>query len=297
MKYKLIFDSTVGHPKEEIEKAGAGFVPINLTINKKDYLIGVDIDAKWVRDNLQGEDIAKTSAVSLGEIKQAYDDALKTHNHVVYISISKGLSSSKANAEMVANEDEYKGKITVVDSEFITPILQPIAFDLIKKSKTLKLEEFLKILNFYNKDIVVFALPGNMKRLYKSGRVTKTQYIIGSLLKVNPIITYADGDMTTRPAEKARGLVKATEKALKMFIKEIDKPEYENVMIVPGIISFGPKSEWFTKEVTKVLVEAGIPQDLHYNTELDAAPTAHIGSELYAIVLNKKQNKEVKDEN
>lgn len=288
MKYKLIFDSTCGHSETDVVNAGAGFVPITIEINEKTYLTGIDIDNKWLVDNLKASDVTKTAAVTLGLIEESYRKALKEADHVVYFSISKGLSSSYNNAVMVSNEDEFKGKVTVIESEFTTPILQPITMDLIKKSKKLKLDEFIKLVEFYNKDQIIFAMPGTMKRLYKSGRITKAQYIIGSLLKIQPIITYAEGDMTTRETKKSRGLKKATAQMFEMFKSEIKKPQYKGITIMPGIVAQGPEAEWFHNEATKALVEMGIPRDMHYNTELDAAAMAHVGTELYCIAINKK---------
>lgn len=290
MKYKLIFDSTCGHSKTDVMNAGAGFVPITIEINGQTYLTGIDIDNKWVIENLKIEDETKTAAVPLGLIEEAYRDALKEAEHVVYFSISKGISSSYNNAVMVSNEDEFKGKVTVVESEFTTPILKPITMELIKKSKELDFDEFMKLTEFYNRNQVIFAMPGTMKRLYKSGRITKAQYIIGSLLKIQPIITYAEGDMTSRDTKKARGLKKATSQMFEMFKAEIKKPEFDGVSIMPGIIAQGPNAEWFHKEATKALVEMGIPKEMHYNTELDAAPMTHVGTELYCIAINKKAN-------
>lgn len=289
MKYKLIFDSTVGHSKSEIESRGAGFVPINIDWNGKTYLSGVDINTEELVSKMSLEDTIRTSAVTLGAIEEAFTKGLEDHDHIVYFSISKGISSSMNNAIMVSKEDEFAGKVTVIDSEFTTAVLKDIAFELIEKSKKLSLEEFIELANFYNRDQVIFALPGSMAYLKKSGRVTKAQYILGSLLKVQPVIVYAEGNMTTRPTMKARGFNKGVEKALESFSTEIKNGKYDDVNIRVGIVASGEKSEYFKNEVMKYLTTNGISKEAIYDAELDTAIMSHIGPEVYCIAINKEK--------
>jgi fatty acid-binding protein DegV len=62
-----------------------------------------------------------TAAVSLGNLEAGFEEALEDADHVVYISLARGLSSSCKNAQMIAREEKFAGKVTVIDSDFITP--------------------------------------------------------------------------------------------------------------------------------------------------------------------------------
>ncbi len=100
---------------------------VNLTrvfggcIDGKEYKDGIDLTQDDLVNMMNSNTEIATAAATLGDIEKAYKDALEEADHVVYLPLTKGLSSSYNNAVMVANEDEFKGKVSVVDSEYITP--------------------------------------------------------------------------------------------------------------------------------------------------------------------------------
>lgn len=287
MKIKVIFDSTVGYSKNEIEAKGAGFVPITVTYNGEERLAGVDIDANYLEANLSKEDTIQTAAVSLGLIEEAYRSALSDADHVVYLSLSAGLSASNKNAKMVADEDEFSGKVTVIDSNFVAPVLKKYADSIIAKAKEGSLDELLRLIEKYNKDIVVFLTPGNLTFLHKGGRISKVQYIAGSLLKVQPVLTFADGGLTSRDVIKGKKLSGGIAKIKEALAAELEKENFKGQDLQFGIIAYGQEKEMFKSEA-KALIEKIIPGAETYDSVLDAAIMAHTGPNVYAIAIAKK---------
>jgi fatty acid-binding protein DegV len=122
MKIKMMFDSSVGMSKQEIESKGAIFSPIIIEIDGKDYEDGVNIDEAKLEDFMNnGEHIYRTAAISQGRLAETFREGLKEADAIVFLPISKGLSSSYNNAAMVAKEEEFKGKVFVIESLYASP--------------------------------------------------------------------------------------------------------------------------------------------------------------------------------
>ncbi|RLA68292.1 MAG: hypothetical protein DRQ78_01225 [Epsilonproteobacteria bacterium] len=84
---------------------------------------GLDITTQELYDYLAKNTQAKitTSQVSPADLTDTFREGLKRAKHVLYIPISQGLSSTMSTAIAIARQDEFKGKVTVYQSNFITP--------------------------------------------------------------------------------------------------------------------------------------------------------------------------------
>jgi len=113
---KILFDSSVGLTKAEAENLGAAYVPIIITIDGKDYQDGINLDNKTLSEMmLESDKSVSTASVEMGALTEAFRESLKDAKHVVYVPLSKELSSTTANAVMVAKEPEFAGKVTVFE--------------------------------------------------------------------------------------------------------------------------------------------------------------------------------------
>ena len=292
MKIKMLFDSSVGLTKEEVESKGAGFVPIIITVDDKDYYEGVDMNeeilAKYM---LEGNHKFKTAAVSLGMLQDAYREALKDADAVVYLPLSKEMSSTYNNAVMAANEDEFKGKVFVVDSLWASPWTYLHADDLIKKASVAETpEEVVKFAEMLIKDTIIFMSPATLTHLKNGGRISKAEYLAGSLLKIKPIIIGYKGAITDdkhgmKPL-KARSVEKAWDKMfdqLKDFLPNLDQDvNYEVIFF-----SYGEKKQEFENMVKMRASELKLYSNNAHKTVIGASVMAHTGPEIYGLGVKK----------
>ncbi|RLA68290.1 MAG: hypothetical protein DRQ78_01215 [Epsilonproteobacteria bacterium] len=65
--------------------------------------------------------VVKTSQVNPLEIENGFKRGLESAEHVFYVPISTGLSSTYSTASAIAAKPEFKGKVTIYDSHYITP--------------------------------------------------------------------------------------------------------------------------------------------------------------------------------
>lgn len=223
----IILDSTSGHSKEWINKHGGFFIPIIVDVDGKSYKANENINSKELESILKVDSKVKTAAATMGSLKQIYDDALKHHSKVIYISISKGLSSTNETAKLLARDEEYKDKVFVYDSEFITPWIFYYAKDILEMAKSGKysVTDIFNFLDMIKPYAWGYLVPGSLKYLYNGGRITKVQYVAANLFNVVPIIWVRDGRIDQK-SEKVRTIEKTVNHLINNIEKDIQ--DYKN---------------------------------------------------------------------
>ena len=291
MKIKVVFDSSVGYKESTVKGWGAGFVPLVITIDGKEYKDGIDLDQDDLVAMMNKETEISTAAAALGDLEKGFEEALEDADHVVYISLTKELSSSNNNAKIVAKEPKFEGKVTVIDSEYITPWTYIHATDIVRKAKEGNLEGLISYIDELQKDIVGFLIPETMLFLKKGGRVSKAQYILGSLAKVNPVIFAYKGSITDekhglKPL-KGKGPISATEKGWKYIMDHKDELTDSNFHYEMFYMASGTKAKEFKDLVWTLAEEYGYDTKEIKDTKLGGAIVAHTGPEMYLMGLRK----------
>ena len=155
-KIGIVIDSSFGLTEEEAHKRGMYFVPIIITVDGNEKRSGIDIDLNWLYDNLKPDSEFKTSACLRIDLVNEWRRALEKHDHLLHIPISKHISSTYSSACVLAENEEFKGKVTVYESSFIGPWflnLVPKISEMIENGATLN--QYLDLLNLTNKDWII----------------------------------------------------------------------------------------------------------------------------------------------
>ncbi len=200
---KIIIDSSSDICEKEAEKRGAIMVPMEITIDGKQYLDGVDINAREFFEKLTScQDLPTTSQINEYRWNEAFESVTKNGDEAVVITISSKLSGTYNGAEKAANN--YEGKIFVVDS-LNACVGERLLFDLaerlVKEGKTAS--EIADVLNEKKNKIQLLALLGTLKYLKKGGRISPLVAFAGELLGVKPVISVVGGEV--KLVGKARG--------------------------------------------------------------------------------------------
>lgn len=207
---KVLVDSEFGLTEKEARDAGFGFVPILIEWDGKEMKSGIDATLEFIYANLTKETTFKTSAPTIGSIEEEYRRNLKEAEHVFVICLSKHLSSAVNVFELVARDPEFNGKVTVYDSEFIGP------WALLNKERLISMmeanapvEKYTRLLDKQEGNMWAWLFPGNLDRAYASGRLSKAQYLAGSLLRITPVMPVINGRIDNGGVVKTRSEEKA----------------------------------------------------------------------------------------
>ncbi len=282
-RFAILVDSCSDVPQNIIEKENIYVVPIHLHYKNADYLDKIDISPEEVYERMP-EDVPTTSQPGLGEIihilHKTADDGYET---VFAITISSGLSGT-FNAIHIAAEEEKRLKVIVIDTLNIgigAGASAIYAAQLIHEK--LSESEIIEKLRRSIKEAKVFFSVPTLEYLKKGGRIRKIDATIGSLLRINPVIT-CDEEGRYVIASKVRGRAKSIKEVIDLVFEQSKKHVKFYIMV-----SHGNAKE----EAQKVLddLKRRIPGAVNFFiTDLSPALGVHtgpgmIGTGIYPICL------------
>ncbi|GIO31412.1 DegV family protein [Paenibacillus sp. VCA1] len=213
-KVKIFADSTCDLPQEWIRDYGIGIIPLYVTFGDTTYRDGVDISVAelYAKVDKTGS-LPKTAAPSPADFVQAFSPDIEAGRDIVYISLSSELSSTYQNA-LIAAEEFPEGKVTVVDSLNLSTGIGLQVMKAVKAAEAGKsAREIAELVTSVRPLVETEFVIDSLDYLYKGGRCSGMQNLVGSLLKIRPVIKVIDGKMT--PAYKVRG---KREKALEQML-------------------------------------------------------------------------------
>ena len=156
-------------------------------------------------------------------------EGLKEYESLLYIPMSSGLSGSCNTAKMLAEEDEFAGRIFVVDNGRVsTPLHRSIldAIELVKSGYSV--DKIKEILENAKSNMSIYLSVETLEHLKKGGRITLATAAIGTLLNIKPVLKLDVGILETY--RKCRGMKKARREmldALKHDFETIHREYFE----------------------------------------------------------------------
>ncbi|WP_338971620.1 DegV family protein [Spiroplasma endosymbiont of Panorpa germanica] len=216
----------------------------------------------------------KTSQTIPEEMLKSWDNLLKDYDQVIVALLSKGLSGQFNTATMLANDEPYKGKIVVVDTNGVSVVLDRIIDKIrmfIDQGKdAFEIKEIIE--NEVNKNFRGFIIPKNLEVLKRGGRIKPAAAALAKLLKITPILRY-DGEIdkfnTTRTFKKA----------IKESIEQIKK-ECPNADTID--ISYSKSDELLIQQVRGLVEESGMK--IGKFNQLSNVIATHTGTETFALM-------------
>ena len=204
MKIALSAESTIDLPKELLERYAIKTVPFTLTMGEQTGLDGiVSADELFAYTEKTGK-LPRTSAVNQFQFEEHFKALLQDHDAVIHFSLSSELSSAYQNALNASLEDEFKGKVFVIDSRSLSTGIALLAIYASKLvAQGLKPEDIVsKVQARIPFDQASFSLE-SVNFLYKGGRCSYLAMIGANILRLKPEIYVKEGKMV--PGKKYRG--------------------------------------------------------------------------------------------
>lgn len=282
MKIAVITDSNSGMTAEDAKEQGIYLLPMPFLINGEDYLDGVNLSHKEFYEKLEQDADVSTSQPSPGLVMELWDEVLKTHDQIIYIPMSSGLSKSYETAALLASTD-YEDRVFVINNKRIGPTQRSSAID----AKQLAAEgydgaEIKKILERESLESSIYIMVDTLKYLKKGGRVTAAGAAIGTVLNLKPVLQI-QGDKLDAFA-KARGVKNAKKIMLDQIRKDLTgrfKASTEAGRMHMGVAYSQVSEEVLNAWVAEV--KAAFPDMDIYVGELSLSVSCHIGPGALAI--------------
>ncbi len=220
MSIAVVTDSTSDLPKELAEQYGITIVPLYVHFGDEEFRDGVDIQSDEFYARLQsGKVFPTTSAPSAGVFMEVYRELAKDHDGIVSVHLSSKVSATYSAALQAANEVKSEGiTVETVDSLQASMALGLVAIGAAKAAADgASLDEVVELSKSLSARATFTGLVETLEYLQKGGRIGKAQALLGSLLRIKPILALVDGEAhgTERARTRSRGI-----KRIKSLVEE-----------------------------------------------------------------------------
>ncbi len=189
MKVAIVTDSNSGITQAEAKELGIYAVPMPCLINGEQFLEDINLSQEQFYEKLKDDSCqVSTSQPSAFDVGELWTKLLKEYDEIVHIPMSSGLSETCSTLTHLA-ETEYNGKVYVVDNKRISVTQKSSVFDavaLAKQGKSAK--EIADWLMETSMQSSIYIMVDTLKYLKKGGRLTPAVAMIGTLLKIKPVL-------------------------------------------------------------------------------------------------------------
>ncbi len=186
-KVKIVTDSNSGITQAEAEKLGISVIPMPFLIDGEEFFEDITLTQEQFYEHLQGDASVSTSQPAIGNITDLWDELLKDGSEIVHIPMSSGLSESCHTAERLAKD--YGGRVQVVDNQRISVTQKQSVYDAIALAEqgrtAAEIKDYLIRTKF---DSSIYISLDTLKYLKKGGRLTPAAALIGTILKIKPVL-------------------------------------------------------------------------------------------------------------
>jgi DegV family protein with EDD domain len=233
-KVILFSESTIDITPELVAKYQIEVFPLIVNFEEETYYDGVNITPDELYKKVEEKKmLPKTSARTPLDYKEAYLKFLEQGNDVVHITLGSNFSSTYQNAFVARNnlKDELKERIFLLDGKNLssgTALLLLKAAKLRDMGKSAKeiAEEIQKLVPRVKSQFVVESL----EYLHKGGRCSTTKRLLGTVLRIKPMIVVRAGRM-----DVGKSIIGSMKKSLnemvKLFLNDFPKVDPEFVFI------------------------------------------------------------------
>lgn len=220
MTVRIVTDSTADLPDRIVSELGITVVPLHIHFGEDTYEDGVTISKdEFYRRLVTSPRLPKTSAPSSGEFGAVYERLQGEADEIVSIHISSKLSATWQSATVARDARALSPPVHVVDSRSATiglGLLVERAAQMARSGEAAA--TIVKEMRSLAPRTQLFGAVDTLEYLHKGGRIGMASALLGSLLKVKPIIGVREG--IVHPIERVRGRERAFDRLCDMVARQ-----------------------------------------------------------------------------
>ena len=184
---KIVTDSNSGITQADAKKLGISVIPMPFLIDGNEYFEDINLTQEQFYAHLKAEASVSTSQPAIGNVTDLWDELLKDGSEIVHIPMSSGLSESCHTAESLAKN--YGGRVQVVDNQRISVTQRQSVYDALALAEQGKSAAEIKETLLKTKfDSSIYISLDTLKYLKKGGRLTPAAALIGTILRIKPVL-------------------------------------------------------------------------------------------------------------
>src|ERR671936_405140 len=212
-RFAIVTDGSVTLPPTFLTSEQVAIAHDHISFGLESYTPGVDLtDAQFYELIRTRKLPPSTSQPSLGDIRDAYEHALRFAKDILVITVDA--TRSGTHATMATAAHSMPGRFAVVDSHTVSGGMGLIVMSCARARRNgSSLDEAEAIARKHAERVRLLAYIDTLDFIKRSGRVPAIRLVIGSLLQIKPIIRFAGGEpeMIDRIRTRSRGLQRLRE--------------------------------------------------------------------------------------
>ena len=225
----IVTDSTADLPEELRAPLGITMVPLNVHIGGVSFRDQVELSTdEFMRRLADTADLPSTSQPSSGAFEEVFRGLARDHDEIVCVLISSRLSGTVQSAQIAADAVSDTINVEVVDS--LTASLG-CGFQVLQAHRLaeqgLDAADIATRLRGQTANYHIVFFVETLDHLRRGGRIGKAASLVGSMLKLKPLLRVDEGQVV--PFERTRTRKRAIE-ALVEFAENL--PEIERIAVL-----------------------------------------------------------------
>lgn len=287
-KVAITTDSNSGITQMQAKNMGVSVIPMPFIINNENFYEDINLSQDRFYE-LLGEDASiSTTQPSPETVMKLWRELLVDNEYIIHIPMSSALSGSCQTAFMISREDEFDGKVFVIDNQRISVTMRQSVIDAKEMAdKGMAPEEIADILMQNKLEASIYIMVDTLKYLKKGGRITPAAAALGTILKLKPVLQI-QGEKLDAFA-KARTITQAKSLMIKAIQSDIEKRfggDINNVNLQIAHTQNMQEALNFKEEIIKAFPEYN-PDNI-YIDNLSLSVSCHIGPNALAFATTKK---------
>jgi len=262
MTVKIVTDSVADLPSQVVEELGITVIPLNVRFGEEVYRDGIDLTAEQFYHKLEHSEILPvTSVPSPAAFAEAYNKLVEETDGILVITLSARLSGTYDVALQSVGLVKRKCRIEIVDSQWAVMAQGFMVMAAARAAEAgASLDEVVDITHRNTKRVDMRAAFDTLDYLKRGGRIGAAQALLGSILKVNPILTLRNG--VVHPVGREHSRAKAIDYLYNfaMSFSHIEEMAVEDAacpddaeLLVERLGSIFPKERIYRSKTTPVI--------------------------------------------
>ena len=255
-RVKIIVDSTCDLPQDLVSKYDLEIVPLTVNFSDVTYYDGKTITTKELYRLVEEKnELPKTAAVTPGELFLTFEKFIDEGYDVIYTGIGSSMSKSYENAVLMSKEFP-EGRIEVVDSKNLSTGIALLVLKACKWREDGKnVHEIAELMRETVPYIRSQFVIDTMEYLHKGGRCSGVIRLVGTILKIKPIIGVIDGKMEV--VAKPRGKIEfGLDKLAEMLASDKENIDLDNVFVTHSMAD--ESCEYLINKVEEIIPNANL---------------------------------------
>ncbi len=251
-KVAIVTGDNHGIPDNLLKKLEITMLHHPATLEGKEYLVRKTISPEdFLAKVKASKGFPKTAAINVERFAEVYRKLTAEGKSIVNITMAGGIFSQPTLDAAKEAINKVEGADVAVVNSMLTA--HPIGLVILEAARAAKegksKDEVAKIAqDVASKSTLILALP-DLEYLHRGGRIGKGKALLGSLMKVIPILIMRYGTQAIEPLGKGRSIAQVNQKIIETIKTDMEKSGAKKVKALIGDVGDN-------LEATKTLKEA-----------------------------------------